>query len=113
MIIGFPLTFCYLYYAYNDNSCVSEPVYKLAINLGNYLLISSLISISILIIVCLVFYSLNLDSINKTNNTCFFCCLMDTTNCNEEVYNYAFASFIIKLSFNAIGLFQRKNDKKK
>lgn len=39
--------------------------------------------------------------------------LMDTSNCSSSIYNYVFASLIIKLVLNAIGILQTKNDNKK
>jgi hypothetical protein len=138
MIFAFPLTFCDLYYGYNDNSCVSEPAGKLAINLKDYLLIGGWINASILIILTLGLCFINFD---KTNDTYFACCgglsifilsivnifsivwnvfgaiifwsLMDTSDCGNSVYNYVFASLIIKLCFNVIGILQKKNDKDK
>ena len=139
MIIAFPLTFCDLYYGYNDNSCVSEPVGKLAINLKDYLLINGWINMSIITIITLGLCFIDYDSISKSDNTCFVCCgglsfiliaiigifsiilnifgavifwsLMDTSDCESGIYNYVFASLIIKLCFNAISILQRKNDK--
>lgn len=142
MIFVFPLTFCDLYYGYNDNSCVTEPAGKLAINLKDYLLIGGWINVSILITLTFGLYFVNFDSLSKNNNnTCFICCggltaiiivimslfsimlnvfgaiifwsLMDTSDCNDGIYNYVFASLIIKLCFNAIGFFSNKNENKK
>lgn len=138
MIFCFPITFCDLYYAYNDDSCISEPAGKLSINLKDYLLIYGWISASALII-----FSIGLcfiGSLSKTD-TCFVCYigfsaiiftiisifsviwnifgavifwgLMDTSQCNKELYNYVFASLIIKLCFSVYGIFKGNNDNKK
>lgn len=139
MIVSFPLAFCDLYYGYNDHSCVSESVGKLAINLKDYLLINGWINIGILIVLTIGLCFTNIDSLDKIiNNNCFVCCggltiiiftiinifsimlnvfgaiifwsLMDTSNCDRGIYNYVFTSLIIKLCFNTIAIFQRKED---
>lgn len=42
-----------------------------------------------------------------------FWSLMDTSECSNSIYNYVFASLIIKLVFNVISILQSKNDKDK
>ena len=139
MIIGFPIPFCDLYYGYTDDTCVSEQAGKLAINLKDYLLINGWINIGILIVLTIGLCFTNIDSLDKIiNNNCFVCCggltiiiftiinifsimlnvfgaiifwsLMDTSNCDRGIYNYVFTSLIIKLCFNTIAIFQRKED---
>lgn len=147
MIFVFPLTFCDLYHGYNDNSCVSEPAGKLTINLKDYLLVYGWINLSSLIIFTIGLCFINLYSMSKINDTCFVCCeksatiifaiinifsiiwnvfgavifwsLMYTSDCNDGIYNYVFASLVIKLCFNVIKLcfdanssFQGKKDNK-
>jgi hypothetical protein len=41
-----------------------------------------------------------------------FWSLMDTSNCDNSIYNYVFTSLIIKIFFNAIGVLERKNENK-
>lgn len=140
MFFAFPLLFCDLYYGYNDTSCVSEPAYPLTINLKDYLLIGGWIYSTILIILTIGLYFIDINSLDNINNTCFICCgglsiiilaivniyssiwnvlgvviffgLMNKSACDEEIYNYVFASLIIKIVFNAIGILKTKNDNK-
>jgi hypothetical protein len=75
MIIAFPLTFCDLYYGYNDKSCVSEPAGKLAINLKDYLLISGWINVILLTIVTFGLCFIDLKTItNFIKNPFAMCC---------------------------------------
>lgn len=144
MIISFPLPFCDLYYGYTDDTCVSEPAGKLAINLKDYLLVYGWIIMSILglLSIALCFIDFNSSgSRTSTSNGCFvfsrtfltiisaltnifliiwnifgaviFWSLMDTSECSNSIYNYVFASLIIKIVFNVISILQSKNDKDK
>lgn len=144
MIISFPLPFCDLYYGYTDDTCVSEPAGKLAINLKDYLLVYGWIIMSILglLSIALCFIEFNSSSSRtSTSNGCFvfsrtfltiisaltnifliiwnifgaviFWSLMDTSECSNSIYNYVFASLIIKIVFNVISILQSKNDKDK
>ena len=142
MIFGFPLPFCDLYYGYIDNTCVSEPVDKLAINLKDYLLVNGWILMSLLGLISILIFFMDINTFNNktTNNGYFtgiivfsgiisvligifltiwniigaiiFWNLMDTTNCSNGIYNYVFTSLIIKLVCCVIALLQRKNENK-
>jgi len=80
----FHLTFYDLYYAYNDNSCVSEPAGKLAIYLKDYLLIGGWINASILIMLRIIIAIINIFSIILNIFGAFiFWSLMDTSDCNK------------------------------
>lgn len=76
MIIGFPLPFCDLYYGYTDDTCVSEPAGRLAINLKDYLLVYGWIVMSLigLLSIALCFFDINsFGSRTSSSDGCFVC----------------------------------------
>lgn len=138
-ILIFPLPFCDLYYAYNDDSCVNNDAGKLAINLKDYLLVYGWIMMSLLGFIGFALCFVNPNTSIDEADHCFFACgslfvvllalisifsiiwnvfgaiifwgLMDTNDCDSGIYNYVFASLIIKLIFSAFGAFQGNNNK--
>lgn len=120
LIISFPITFCDLYYCYNDDTCVSEPLDKLDINLQDYLFVYGWIQITFICLFCFCFCFLgihNYDNIMKFTNIVYsilnifliiwnimgaiiFWSLMDTTKCSNSIYGYVFISLIFKLACN-------------
>ncbi len=143
MIFVCPIPFCDLYYGYTDDTCVSEPAGRLAINLKDYLLIYGWIVMSVIGLLSIGLCFIDVNSFgSETNNDRHFVCggtffsiisalvnvfltiwnifgavifwsLMDISECSNSIYNYVFASLIIKLVFNVIGILQRNNDKDK
>ena len=144
MIICFPISFCDLYYGYTDNTCVSEPAGRLAINLKDYLLVYGLIGMSVIGLLSSMLFCLDINTFGSKNSNidgCIVCggaflaiifvlvtmfliiwnifgaiifwCLTDTSKCSNSIYNYVFASLIIKLVFSLISILQIKKEKNK
>lgn len=137
MILFFPMSFLDLYYGYTDNTCVSEQVGKLVINLKDYLLVHGWIIMCILGLLSILLYYIDFDSlediVKKKDSLCelfmpiiialvvlfltiwnifgaiVFWGVMNTTECSKTIYNYVFASLIIKLVFNVICIFENNN----
>jgi len=131
ILINFPIIFCDLYYAINDNTCVNQKMEKLAVNMYYYLIFSGIYSVIITFISLLfIFY---FEKIKTTKCVLFnilflyisglfniswniigsliFWHYMDNNKCSNEVFNYLFASLIIKLVFSSIILFKsNKNE---
>jgi hypothetical protein len=61
MIMGVPIPFCDLYYGYNDNTCVNQPIDKLSINLKDYLIVYGWILIVLLTYVSIKLFIINLN----------------------------------------------------
>lgn len=139
MFFIFPITFCDLYYAYNDSTCVNEPAGRLEINLYNYLMVNGWISICFIIIltIMIIFYNPNTTNDQSFFTLCgggiitilstllsifgliwnifgaiIFWGLMDTSKCSDSIYNYVFASLIIKFVIIIIGQLNNNNKKK-
>lgn len=132
MLFIFPFACCDLYFGYEDTSCVNEPAGKLSINLKDYLVVCGWCQITTLAIINIVLCFCDIDpNINKydTNDviiylvsrtiyilyslfiiswnivgSIIFWSLMDTSNCSNSIYNYVFASLIIKIIFCSYGL---------
>jgi hypothetical protein len=133
IILVFPITFCDLYFGFSDDTCVSNHVDRININLKTYLIVSGVAC------GCFVFFLiLVLCLMNQTNSATFGLCglvliytvdifmiswniiggvifwgYMDNTTCSNNVYNYVFASLIIKYIGNFASLQNNKNSKKK
>ena len=126
IFINFPLIFCDIYYAVNDNTCINQKIDKLSVNMYDYLIVSGLYSliISIISIIFIVFF---IDKMKNTKtatlNYSFFMLFlyitglfniiwniigsiifwnyMDNNLCSNQVSNYLFTSLIIKLIFSS------------
>jgi len=137
MIFSFPIPFCDLYYGYTDKSCINEPIEKFPIDLKDYLKISGFIMMYLL---CILSIIICINNKYFSNNCCLICCstiygilfvfiqlfifvwniigaiifwyLMNTVNCSNNIYNYVFASLIIKLFVNIINIHKHINKKK-
>lgn len=123
ILVNFPIIFCDLYYAVNDNTCVNQKMEKLVVNMYDYLIVSGIYSVIITVtaIIFIVFY---IPSIQNTKTitlnyifmlflyiiglfniswniigSLIFWSYMDNNKCSNEVFNYLFASLIIKLIF--------------
>lgn len=117
-LFSFPIIFCDLYFANNDTTCVNQKFDKLNVNMYDYLMVSGIYSGSTLfIIICYILYcdltkfnndTLFLFSIIEFINKLFisswtiaggviFWHFMDNGSCSNKVYNYLFASLVIKL----------------
>ena len=117
-LFSFPIIFCDLYFANNNTTCVNQKFDKLNVNMYNYLMVSGIYSGSTLfIIICYILYcdltkfnndTLFLFSIIEFINKLFisswtivgcviFWHFMDNDSCSNKVYNYLFASLVIKL----------------
>jgi hypothetical protein len=131
IIVGMPLAFSDLYYGYTDDSCVSNSVDKLSINLKDYLiisgwLISSLLFVIINGIICfndstsefIAFFGIIILVLSALFNICWniiggviFWSYMDNSTCSSSIYNYLFASLIIKYVFTFIGIYNSTSSK--
>lgn len=129
MFIIFPFAFCDLYWAYRDNSCVHNLAGKLSINLYDYLLVSGWMSIGIILmlilgILCMspiIMFSFGIIGMfialfsfcwNIIGGVIFWA-YMDNSTCSSSVFNYVFASLIIKYVFMLFSLCLSKNIKNK
>lgn len=131
LVIGLPITFCDIYYAYNDHSCVNSYVDRISINLKDYLQVSGLLSACFLFVVifCILTYKDSLKElmfglgvilyffINIFNlawniiGGVIFWGHMDNSLCSNNVFNYVFASLIIKYVCIGISLLSNKSNK--
>ena len=132
ILVNFPIIFCDLYYAVNDKTCVNQKMEKLAVNMYDYLIVSGLYSL-IITVISILFILFFIDKMknNEVTTINFFLFLfiislfnviwniigslifwnyMDNSKCSNEVFNYLFASLIIKLIFSSTILFN--NNKK-
>ena len=135
IFINFPIIFCDLYYAVNDNTCVNQKMEKLAVNMYDYLIVSGIYSI-IITIILILFILFFIDKMKNNEITTLnyvfmlflyinglfniswniigsiiFWSYMDNNQCSNEVFNYLFASLIIKLVFcSTILLNNKKNN---
>lgn len=126
-LLNFPIIFCDFYYAIKDNSCANQKMDKLAVNMYDYLIVSGISSVIItFILILFIFYS---EKIKTTKfilfNSLFilftigwniigsliFWHYMDNNKCSNEVFNYLFASLIIKLIFCSSILFKSNKNK--
>lgn len=133
-LLNFPIIFCDFYYAIKDNSCVNQKMDKLAVNMYDYLIVSGISSviitfISILfifyfdkikdkkfvlfnILFILILYIIGLFTIGwNIIGSLIFWHYMDNNKCSNEVFNYLFASLIIKLVFCSSILFKSNKNK--
>lgn len=133
IVVGFPITICDLYYAYNDNSCVNEPADKLSINLFDYLAVCGWttfcsLTLSIILIILkkknqMIEHSLIELIINEIIlklvkifliiwnifGAVIFWGLIKNSNCSNDVYNYVFVTLIIKLVISSYEILDTKN----
>jgi hypothetical protein len=134
IFINFPLIFCDLYYAFNDNTCVNQKIDKLAVNMYDYLIVSGLYSL-IISIISIIFTVFFIDKMKNTKTTTLnysffmlflyitglfniiwniigsiiFWKYMDNNQCSNQVSNYLFTSLIIKLIFSSTILLNNKS----
>jgi hypothetical protein len=132
-LLSFPLIFCDLYFAVNDKTCVYQTFDKLAVNMYDYLIVNAIYNIFMLFILfvyiiaidiekdnaCLILFIHIIGFINKIFITSWtiiggviFWHFMNNNDCSFTVYNYLFASLIIKLVFVSIGNMQQSDNKK-
>ena len=134
ILLILPLAICDLYLAWTDDSCVYNNTVGLSINLHNYLLFSGLTSIGVIllcpIVICfgiillcvnfkccpelVLFFSIGIGIIGFFFGLFLLCwniiggaifwSFMDNSTCSSVVYNYVFASLIIKYIFSFVGL---------
>ena len=135
IFINFPIIFCDLYYAVNDNTCINQKMEKLAVNMYDYLIVSGIYSV-IITVISILFILFFIDKMKNNQITILnyvfmlflyinglfniswniigsliFWSYMDNNQCSNEVFNYLFASLIIKLVFCSTILLN--NNKKK
>ena len=133
LLFGLPLAICDIYYAYTDNSCVTSHVDRININLKEYLQVSGLLSLCFIFIIILgTLFSENLKNsvllgigavllipitiFNTVWNIIggvIFWKYMDNALCSNNVFNYVFASIVIKYVCIVLNLFNNNNGKKK
>ena len=120
LILIFPLSFCDLYFAVNDKSCVNLSAGKLAINMQTFLLVNGIYSFIMFGIVTVLICCTNLERLDESVGFKFismifetviklfslvwiiigsviFWQLMDSSRCSDTTYNYLFASLIIRI----------------
>ena len=133
LILVFPLSFCDLYFAVNDNSCVNLPAGKLAITMQTFLLVNGIYSFIMFGIVSVVICCANLERLEESVGFKFismifetviklfsmawiiigsiiFWHLMDSSKCSDTTYNYLFASLVIRI-VSSILLFKNNGNK--
>ena len=135
IVINFPIIFCDLYYAINDNTCINQKMEKLAVNMYDYLIVSGIYSL-IITVISILFILFFIHKIKNNDITILnyifmlflyisglfniiwniigsiiFWSYMDNNQCSNEVFNYLFASLIIKLVFCSTILLNNNNKK--
>ena len=130
LLFTLPIIFADLYYAYNDNSCVSSHVDRLNVNLKEYLQVSGFLNMGaiFLVVLALLLYNDKTKGFLLTFGTMLlifigvfntvwniiggviFWKYMDNTLCSNAVFNYVFTSLIIKYVFTVFNL--KTNNKK-
>ena len=133
LILIFPLSFCDLYFAVNDDSCVNLPAGKLAITMKTFLLVNGIYSFIMFGIVSVLICCANLERLTESVGFQFismifetviklfsvswiivgsiiFWHLMDSSKCSDTTYNYLFASLIIRI-VSSVLLFRNSRDK--
>lgn len=131
LFTNFPIIFCDLYYAFNDKTCVQNKIENLYINMYDYLIVSGIYSIYIVLFLlcCILFKNKLYRNINKNNSYLFiiflaitfffniswnivgvilFKKIINNNTCSKEVFNYLFSSILLKLicySINYLYLF--------
>lgn len=134
----FIMIFSDFYYGYTDSSCIIGHENSLPINIKDYLLLSGLITLNmfislfvssflltvdmnigndlpayfgifmIIIVVLIIIFNILLN----ITGAIIFWFLMDTSGCNQSVYNYVFISLIYKLCLNSREIWNYINKKK-
>ncbi len=132
LFFGLPLTFCDIYYAYTDHTCVSSHVDKINLTLKDYLVVNGILTgclLFLMILATIIFtdnnapYIMTIGPIILVIASLFnvawvviggviFWGYMDNSLCSNEVYNYVFASLIIKFISVGLGLFSNNNKNK-
>lgn len=123
ILFGLPIPFFDLYYAHTDDSCVTEQASKLAIDLKDYLLVSGWLFIVIIALVSIATCIVKQSEMDEEFFGCVKCYLipirifnfawhivgsiifwelMNTSNCSNSIYNYVFATLVIKLVASVI-----------
>lgn len=131
LILYCPITVLDLFYAYTDKTCVDIYPNKLAINMKIYLLVYGYYEIAcilcVLLYICIVprgnesipvLVVGNLIKIlamiftpvwNIIGSIIFWGTLYSSNACSRNIYNYLFATLIIKLLFTMTLYIQKKN----
>jgi len=136
ILVNFPIIFCDLYYAVNDKTCVNQKMEKLAVNMYDYLIVSGIYSliITVISILFILFFIHKIKNNDITILNCVFMLFlyinslfniswniigslifwnyMDNNQCSNKVFNYLFASLIIKLIFCSTILLNNNNKSK-
>lgn len=130
-----PFVIVDLYFAYNDKSCVNLYPNKLKISLSVYLQVNSYMMIMFMIIQTLViFKKINIYKYNEIIQTIFILLIFvfriiicgwniigafifwgyvaEKGNCSVIIYNYLFASFVIRILVIALLIANTKNNLK-
>lgn len=135
-VILSPFPICDLYYAFTDNTCVtqSQTNHHLTITLKSYLMVSGFITLSIIAIFnfCLFLLDCNVIFPNKKNNENYFCekiieiifrvfglawlilgCVLfwaytDISNCSDSLHDYLFARLILGIISYVVRIYNNK-----
>lgn len=127
IFIGLPMSFCDLYFGYNDNSCVSNPNNNIEVNLYYFLIVSGWINIGMIFtgiigivllnsitttIMCFIGLLTSLFSFcwNIIGGVIFWS-YIDNSTCSHNVFDYVFASLVIKYVFALFGIIMSRNSK--
>ena len=119
VFITFPIAFCDIYFAVHDDTCVKQEVGRMVINMKTFLLVSGIYTFSLVGVMCAAICTATVDSsdctckiilfyiVGKLNQmfitawtvvgAILFWSLMNTADCSKQVYNYLFATLIIKI----------------
>ena len=134
LILAFtvPFIICNLYYAYNDNSCVTINPDNFGVNLKTYLAVDGIVVGIALLGIILAAFCLFKEPDNNDNcslnvfgkiatifgiawtivGAVIFWKLIDNTKCDKSVYNYIFVQLVIKIVCYLLRIISNSNNKK-
>lgn len=119
-----PFGICSVYYAYTDNSCVDLKAGKLYVTLKDYLAVDGLLFLIIytIAVFCILYkpinfvetYSLTIRIVSLAIKgfiaswlvlgASIFWKQIDNNECDDSIYNYVYASLIIKIIFTIMDI---------
>jgi hypothetical protein len=132
LALTLPFIICNLYYAYNDESCVTINSDKFNINLKTYLAVDGIVvGIALLGIILAAFCFIKKEPNNDNGcltifgnfvtgfgiawtiiGSIIFWGLIDNKKCDKSVYNYVFAQLVIKIICYSLRIISNSNNKK-
>lgn len=132
-IFMIPFGICSVYYAYTDNSCIALKAGKLYVTLKDYLAVDGLLFLILytIIVFCIIYKP---DNIVKTYSSLIrivsltikgftaswlvlgasiFWKQIDNNECEDGIYNYVYASLIIKIIFTIMEILSNMGREKR